>query len=66
MASWRTHKCDSCDYSFVGSGKPDALFKGYTLPVVCSKCNEIYDRIVHSCRENLMECDEVKNILRGL
>ena len=44
MATWKTHKCNSCDYFFTGSGKPDALFKGYTLPVVCSKCNEIYDR----------------------
>ena len=48
MATWKTHKCNSCDYFFTGSGKPDALFKGYTLPVVCSKCNEIYDRIIHS------------------
>ena len=28
MASWETHKCDSCEYSFVGSGKPDALMMG--------------------------------------
>ena len=27
MARWTTHKCNNCDYSFVGSGKPDALFK---------------------------------------
>jgi hypothetical protein len=48
MASWKTHKCDSCHYSFVGSGKPDALMMGPTIPVVCLKCNEIYDRIIHS------------------
>ena len=48
MASLKTHNCNKCDYSFVGSGKPDALFKGYTLPVVCTKCNEIYDRIMQS------------------
>ena len=48
MATWKTHKCDSCHYSFVGSGKPDALMMGDTLPVVCTKCNEIYDRLVHS------------------
>ncbi len=48
MATWVIHECDYCDYSFVGSGKPDALFRGYTLPVVCSKCDEIYDRIIHS------------------
>lgn len=40
--------CNSCDYSFVGSGKPDALMMGPTIPVVCLKCNEIYDRIIHS------------------
>ena len=32
----------------VGSGKPDVLMRGYSLRVVCSRCNEIYDRIVHS------------------
>ena len=48
MATWKTHKCNSCDYFFTGSGKPDALFKGYMLPVVCSRCNEIYDRIIHT------------------
>ena len=32
----------------MGSGKSDALLKGYSLPVVCTECNEIYDRIVHS------------------
>ena len=48
MASWRTHKCNGCEYSFVGSGKPDALMMGPTIPVVCSKCNEIYDRIIES------------------
>ena len=48
MATWKTHKCDSCHYSFVGSGKPDALMMGPTIPVVCLKCNEIYDRIVNS------------------
>ena len=48
MATWKTHKCDSCHYSFVGSGKPDALMMGPTIPVVCLKCNEIYDRIIHS------------------
>ena len=48
MASLRTHNCNRCDYSFVGSGKPDALMRSPTTPVVCLKCNEIYDRIIHS------------------
>ena len=48
MATWLTHECDSCGYSFVGSGKPDALMMGPTIPVVCMKCNEIYDRITYS------------------
>jgi len=48
MASWKTYNCNSCDYSFVGSGKPDALMRGPTIPVVWLKCNEIYDRIIHS------------------
>ena len=48
MASLKTHNCNKCDYSFVGSGKPDALMRGPTIPVVCLKCSEIYDRIIHS------------------
>ena len=48
MATWRTHNCNKCDYFFLGSGKPDALMMGYTIPVVCLKCNEIYDRIIDS------------------
>ncbi|MDA9833445.1 hypothetical protein PQZ51_01650 [Flavobacteriaceae bacterium] len=32
----------------LGSGKPDALMRGPTIPVVCLNCNEIYDRIIHS------------------
>jgi len=37
MATWVTHECDSCDYSFLGSGKPDALMRGTTIPAVCLK-----------------------------
>ena len=48
MATWKTHKCNSCDYFFTGSGKPDALMMGPTIPVVCSRCNIIYDRITQS------------------
>jgi len=48
MASLKTHNCNKHDYSFVGSGKPDALMRGPTIPVVCLKCSEIYDRIIHS------------------
>ena len=48
MATLKTHNCNKCDYSFIGSGKPDALMRGPTIPVVCLKCNEIYDRIIHS------------------
>jgi hypothetical protein len=48
MATWVTHECDSCDYSFLGSGKPDALMRGTTIPAVCLKCNEIYDRVMQS------------------
>ena len=32
----------------MGSGKPDALMMGPTIPVVCSGCNIIYDRITQS------------------
>ena len=46
MATRKTHKCDSCHFSFVGSGKPDALMRGKTIPVVCNSCNSIYDRII--------------------
>jgi hypothetical protein len=48
MASWITFNCNNCDYSFVGSGKPDAVMMGPTIPVVCLKCKEIYDRTIHS------------------
>jgi len=48
MASLKTHNCNKCDYYFVGSGKLDALMRGSTIPVVCLKCNEIYDRTIHS------------------
>ena len=48
MASLKTYNCNKCDYSFVGSGKPDVLIRGPTIPVICLKCNEIYDRIIHS------------------
>ena len=62
MASWKTHNCNSCDYSFVGSGKPDALMRGPTIPVICSGCNMIYDRITHSpigaeLERSCEECD---------
>ena len=46
MARWISHKCDNCDFSFNGSGKPDALMRGKTIPVVCNSCNSIYDRII--------------------
>ena len=48
MATLKTHNCNTCDYFFVGSGKPDALMRGPTIPVICSGCNVIYDRITHS------------------
>ena len=34
MARWISHKCNTCDFSFTGSGKPDALMRGRTVPVV--------------------------------
>ena len=37
-----------CHTTSVPVGKPDALMRGPTIPVVCLKCNEIYDRIIHS------------------
>ena len=65
MATLKTHNCNSCDYFFVGSGKPDALMRGPTIPVVCLKCNEIYDRIIHSpigkkLNEKCYECGSRK------
>ena len=46
MARWISHKCNNCDFSFTGSGKPDALMRGKTIPVVCYCCKSIYDRII--------------------
>ena len=46
MARWILHKCNNCDFSFIGSGKPDALMRGKTIPVVCNSCKSIYDRII--------------------
>ena len=46
MARWTLHKCNNCDFSFTGSGKPDALMRGKTTPVVCKSCKSIYDRII--------------------
>ena len=70
MAIWRTHKCNGCEYSFVGSGKPDALMMGPTIPVVCSKCNEIYDRIIESPIDKKLNYSVksvvVKSILNGI
>lgn len=51
MARWISHKCNNCNYSFHGSGIPDALKRGPTHPVVCKGCNKIYDRIVGSDTE---------------
>ena len=46
MARWISNKCNNCDFSFTGSGKPDALMRGRTIPVVCKTCKSIYDRII--------------------
>ena len=46
MARWISYKCNNCNFSFTGSGKPDALMRGKTIPVVCNSCNSIYDRII--------------------
>ena len=46
MARWLSHICNNCDFSFTGSGKPDALMRGKTIPVVCKSCKSIYDRII--------------------
>ena len=46
MARWISYKCNNCDFSFSGSGKPDALMKGRTIPVVCNSCKSVYDRII--------------------
>ena len=48
MARWTSHKCNKCDFSFTGSGKPDALMRGRTIPVVCNSCKSIYDRIIET------------------
>ena len=48
MARWILHKCNNCSFSFTGSGKPDALMRGKTIPVVCKNCNAIYDRIIEA------------------
>ena len=42
---------------------------GPTIPVVCSKCNEIYDRIIESPIDKLnYSCEECgsKSILNGI
>ena len=63
MAELKTHNCNKFNYSFVGSGKPDALMRGPTIPVVCIKCNEIYDRIIHSpIGEKLKDNFEAKSL----
>ena len=51
MARWKTF---NCNYSFKGSGKPDALMKGRTIPVVCKTFISIYDRIVEPGQMNLL------------
>lgn len=57
MARWISHKCNKCDFSFTGSGKPDALMRGKTISVVCNSCKSIYDRIIEPCTdEPLLGC----------
>ena len=55
MARWTSHKCNKCDFSFTGSGKPDALMMGPTLPVICKGCNNIYDRIVEVIPKEILD-----------
>lgn len=54
MAKWTIHKCNKCDFSFNGSGKPDALMRGKTIPVVCKSCKTIYDRIVEPWTDEVL------------
>lgn len=60
MARWTSHKCNNCDFYFIGSGKPSALMRGPTLPVVCNNCNNIYDRIVEVVSKETLDlsCEE--------
>lgn len=46
MAIWILYKCNNCDFSFTGSGKPDAIMRGRTITVVCNSCKSVYDRII--------------------
>ena len=43
MAILYTHKCNTCDYTVLMSGKPDQLMLGITVPAECLDCNSIYD-----------------------
>jgi hypothetical protein len=48
MATWYTYCCNNCTYTVEMSGVPDVLFSGNTIPVVCKKCNGIYDRLTET------------------
>ncbi len=54
MASLKTHNCNKCDYSFVGSGKPDALMRGPTIP---SLNNERVHSRIEGTSYNFLEND---------
>ena len=65
MATWYTHKCCNCDFSFHGSGKPDMLMSGYTMPVSCTKCFDISDLLINVINDSLDEfvCCTCENTL---
>ena len=45
MATRRTYKCTGCNFTSSNYGGESATFSGYTVTMVCNKCEDFFEHV---------------------